>query len=77
MYAFKGDRIIVRAEPAEVRVGEVIDGDHPDGHPPYWVRFADDGHETLMFPAIDADIEHAGPTYPPEYDTGTLPVTSP
>lgn len=68
MYAFKGDRIIVRELPTTVRVAEVIDGVHGDGHPPYWVRWEDSGHETMMFPPVDADIEHAGPTYPPEYD---------
>jgi hypothetical protein len=68
MYAFKGDRIVVRELPDTVRVAEVVAGDHVDGHPPYWVRWQDSGHETLMFPAVDADIEHAGPSYPPEYD---------
>lgn len=68
MYAFKGDRILVRSLPATVRVAEVVAGDHPDGHPPYWVRWSDSGAETLLFPEDGADIEHAGPTYPPEYD---------
>ena len=68
MYAFKGDRIIVREDAATVREAEVVSGTHDDGHPPYWVRWEDSTHDTLVFPPIDAEVEHAGPTYPPEYD---------
>jgi hypothetical protein len=67
MYAFKGDRIIVRDDDT-VREAEVVSGTHDDGHPPYWVRWDDSVHDTLVFPPIDAEVEHAGPTYPPEYD---------
>jgi hypothetical protein len=51
-----------------VREAEVVSGTHDDGHPPYWVRWEDSTHDTLVFPPIDAEVEHAGPTYPPEYD---------
>ena len=74
MYAFKGDRIIVREEQAdaEPRVAEVLTGTHSDGHPPYWGRWSDSDHDTLIFPPVDAEVEHAGPSYPPEYDVETL-----
>lgn len=68
MYAFEGDRIFVKDGADALREAEVISGDHPDGHPPYWVRWSDSGREALWFPPADADIEHHGPTYPPEYD---------
>ena len=62
MYAFEGDRIIMRSLPTTVRVAEVLACDHRDGHPPYWVRWSDSGQESLLFPPADADIEHAGPS---------------
>jgi len=68
MYAFAGDQIFVTdRRTAVTRHGEVVSGDHPDGHPPFWVRWQDTGEEELWFPCPDAAIEHAGPTYPPEY----------
>lgn len=68
MYAFKGDRIQVLDEhEATTRDAVVISGDYTDGRPPYWVRWADSGEETLLFPAPDAPVDHAGPGYPAEY----------
>lgn len=67
MYAFKGDHIIVMARRAGPRrLAEVLSADHPDGHPPLWVRWSDTGEEGLLLPAADVVIERAGPTYPPE-----------
>ncbi len=69
MYAFKGDRIYVRDESAEIsRDAEVLDVEHPEGHPPYWVRWRDTGEEEMLFPAGYVVVEHCGPTYPAEYD---------
>ncbi|WP_395695136.1 DUF1918 domain-containing protein [Nocardioides sp.] len=69
MYAFRGDRIYVRDGAAEVtRDAEVIENDHPDGHPPYWVRWSDSGEEELYVPTGDTVVEHSGPVYPAEYD---------
>ena len=71
MYAFKGDRIYVPAGSdgaAPGRRAEVLGSDHPDGHPPFWVRWSDSGEEDLVMPTAGAIVEHAGPTYPPEYD---------
>ena len=75
MYAFKGDRIHVCDEHgATRRAAEVIADDFGDGRPPYWVRWTDSGEESLLFPAPDADVEHAGPGYQAEYDTRTFPA---
>lgn len=78
MYAFTGDRIYEREEAGgPPRHAEVIAVDHPDGHPPYWVRWSDTGEESLWFPEADAVVEHSGPTYPAEYDangTAVVPV---
>ena len=69
MYAFPGDRIYVRDESAETtRDAEVIEGEHEDGHPPYWVRWSDSGEEEMLIPDMHAVVEHSGPTYPAEYD---------
>ena len=69
MYAFKGDQITVISPCAPLRrQAEVLSADHPDGHPPFWVRWADTGEEGPLLPSVGIDIERAGPTYPPEYD---------
>lgn len=39
------------------RIGVVVELRHPDGSPPYMVRWLDDGHEALVFPGPDARIE--------------------
>ena len=77
MYAFKGDRIYVPSEAAETpRDAEVIEGEHDDGHPPYWVRWSDSGEEEMLFPRADAVVEHSGPSYPAEYDPDGLVVAT-
>lgn len=70
MYARAGDRIVVRGIRlgGPIRDGEIIEVEHDDGSPPYLVRWADDGHESLFFPGPDARIDREGPSYPPEYD---------
>lgn len=68
MYAFRGDEIVVKSGPSATRRAEVLSGDHADGHPPYWVRWMDTDAEEFWSPGAGADVEHAGPTYPPEYD---------
>jgi hypothetical protein len=77
MYAFKGDRIYVQDEHADTkRDAVVISGDYTDGRPPYWVRWADSGEESLLFPTTHVDVEHTGPQYPAEYDTRTFAAVS-
>lgn len=54
-----GSRIVIhgaRVGDAE-RHGEVRETRGDGGGPPYLVRF-DDGHETLIFPGVDCEIEH-------------------
>ena len=61
MKAQVGDRLVFEG----VRVGdrrrvcEVIGVTHPDGTPPYTVRWLDDGHESLVFPGSEAHLEDA------------------
>lgn len=63
MYAHPGDRIVIEGhrlgEPD--RDGEIVDVHGAGGEPPYVVRWADSGHECLVFPGFDAVIEHFQP----------------
>ena len=58
MQAKIGDRIVVGGR----RVGqpgrncEVLEIRHPNGEPPYLVRWGDTGHEDLFFPGPDASV---------------------
>jgi hypothetical protein len=60
MQAARGDEIVVRGH----RMGEpdrdceVREVRGSDGGPPYLVRWADSGHETLFFPGPDAFVRH-------------------
>ena len=60
MFASVGDRLVVRSRNLDgpVRDGEIVEVKHPDGSPPYVVRWSDDGHEGLVFPGPDAYVEH-------------------
>lgn len=60
MHAHKGDRIVVRSTHVggHVRDAEILEVRHPDGSPPYVVRWSDTGHEGLFFPGPDAYIDH-------------------
>lgn len=64
MRANVGDRIVIKGH----RLGEpdrdceVLEVRGPDDGPPYFVRWADTGHESLLFPGSDARVqqfEHA------------------
>jgi hypothetical protein len=59
MRAHLGDRLILKGihvgDPR--RIGIILDVPHPDGSPPYTVRWLDNGHEALVFPGTDATIE--------------------
>lgn len=59
MHATVGDRILVhgRTVGAGEQHAEIIEVRGEDGAPPYLVRF-DDGHESLMYPGADSEIEH-------------------
>ena len=60
MRAAIGDRIVIKAhhigEPEhDAEVLEVRGG---DGGPPYLVRWGDTGREALLFPGVDAVVQH-------------------
>jgi hypothetical protein len=63
MKASVGDRLILEGthvgDPR--RVGVITQLRHPDGTPPYVVRWLDDGHEALVFPGGDARVEPPTP----------------
>lgn len=59
MYAQRGDRLVVRSHASlPGRDAEILELTHPDGSPPYRVRWSDNGHEALVFPGPDAYVEH-------------------
>ena len=60
MYAAVGDRLIVRSNKVDspIRDGEILEVRHPDGSPPYVVRWSDTGHEALVYPGPDAEVHH-------------------
>ena len=59
MQANIGDQLTVRGrhQGDGERHGEIIQVDGPDGAPPYLVRWQD-GHDSLFFPASDAEVTH-------------------
>jgi hypothetical protein len=61
MIAQVGDRLVVQGiHVGDVRrVGIVIALRHPDGTPPYEVRWLDSGQEALVFPGPEAHVEPA------------------
>jgi hypothetical protein len=69
LHASTGDRLVVRSLHGPVRDAEILEVRHPDGTPPYVVRWSDTGHEALVYPGADAFVEHfagpAGPTAAP------------
>jgi hypothetical protein len=62
MRANIGDRIVIGGH----RVGqperacEVVEVRHPDGEPPFVVRWGDTGHEDLFVPGPDAAVVRIG-----------------
>jgi len=62
MHAGVGDRLVIHGKHVGQtdRHGEVLEVRSADGGPPYLVRF-DDGHEALLYPGGDCELEHARP----------------
>jgi Domain of unknown function (DUF1918) len=60
MKAHHGDQLIVRGhrigEPD--RRGEVLESRGTDESEPFLVRWDESGHTTLLFPGVDAVVEH-------------------
>lgn len=68
MRAHVGGKIVVRGTAPGViaREGEVVGVHHPDGTPPYDVRWEDTARVTLYFPGPDAYIKHLEPAPAPD-----------
>lgn len=58
MHAHPGDWLAVeRADDhREARLGHIEEVGHPDGTPPYLVRWTDTDRHTLVFPGPDAHV---------------------
>ena len=61
MHATKGDWLVVESAVLDrpSRKGLILDAEGPDGTPPFLVRWADNGHEGLIFPGPDAHVAAA------------------
>jgi hypothetical protein len=61
MIAHVGDRLVIEGIHVgdRRRVGLITAVQHPDGTPPYEVRWLDDGHTGLVFPGPEARVEPA------------------
>ena len=59
MAAHVGDGLVAPTDSggAHMRRGQVVAIPHPDGSPPYRVRWLDDDHESLLFPPPGAHFE--------------------
>jgi hypothetical protein len=66
MKASVGDRIIIEGRNLGDgrRVGIITAVAHPDGRPPYHVRWLADGHVSVVFPGAGARILSAGRSEP-------------
>ncbi|WP_062431761.1 DUF1918 domain-containing protein [Herbidospora daliensis] len=58
MKAAMGDRLIVEgsSDHESRKVGVITEVRHPDGSPPYLVRWSGDDHDCLVFPGPDAHV---------------------
>ena len=61
MRAKVGDRLVIDGTNLgdRRRVGVVMSVAHPDGSPPYVVRWLADNHESVVFPGPTARVETA------------------
>ena len=59
MKAKVGDRLVLFGPHVgdARRVGVIVEVPHPDGTPPYRVRWFADDHEGLIYPGPDARVE--------------------
>ena len=60
MKAKIGDRLVLQGQHLGdgQRIGTIIEISHPDGTPPFRVRWSD-GHETFVSPGPDARVQPA------------------
>lgn len=59
MKAHVGDRLIVESTQVGQprRVGVIVALHHPDGSPPYLVRWIETGHVAVFFPGTNVRVE--------------------
>lgn len=58
MHANVGDQLVMTADARGVeRDGLILEVRGADGEPPYLVRWSDDGHLALVYPAADAYVQ--------------------
>jgi hypothetical protein len=62
MHAQVGDWIVIESNHLDAprREGQVVELRHPDGSPPYVVRWQHTGETTTAFPGPDARVLHDG-----------------
>lgn len=58
MHAQKGDRLVIHGRDGRKDRVEIIEVLGSQGEPPYRVR-AQDGHEAIMSPGPDDEVEHS------------------
>ncbi len=58
MHATVGERLVIHGKQVGQadRHGEILEVRGENGSPPFFVRF-DDGHETLLYPGADCELE--------------------
>jgi Domain of unknown function (DUF1918) len=63
MKAKVGDRLVINGTNLgdRQRVGVVTGVAHPDGSPPYVVRWLEDDHESVLFPGPTSHVETGKP----------------
>jgi uncharacterized protein DUF1918 len=66
MRAYAGDWLVLPPGPgsSHPRRGQVIGLIHPDGTPPYRVRWLDDDHVSIVFPPPDTQVRAVTPEVP-------------
>jgi hypothetical protein len=74
MQATIGDWLVVhgRTVDAPVREGQIVRLPHPDGSPPYVVRWTDTDRESVVFPGSDCQVVHHAP-HAQVFTTGSPP----
>jgi hypothetical protein len=64
MHAQVGNWLVIRSRflDTPVRLGQIVEVSHPDGGPPYVVRWSDDDRTSVVFPGPDAAVMDDPPT---------------
>jgi hypothetical protein len=75
MKARVGDRLLPEGE--QRRAGVIIGLPHPDGSPPYVIKWLSDGHIALFFPGPYTRVRRAGPAGEVAAATGGQPEPRP